>query len=217
MQAATRDVKAVIFDFGGVILNIAHKRTEEAFSRLGIENFVALYSQAMQVSLFDKLEKGLIAPTAFYDTIRQISGTAIPDRDLENAWNALLGDIPSSRIALLLKLKSRYRTFLLSNTNAIHYAVYHEQLRIIHGFNDFNELFERAYFSFQMGMKKPDAEIFERVLAENALDPATTLFIDDSILHIRGAAACGLQTRFLAPGEALTALFCPDTLDFLPG
>jgi len=209
-------MKAVIFDFGGVILNIDYKRTEEAFMRLGIENFVSLYSQAMQISLFDRLEKGLTDAAAFCDAIRQMSGSAIPDQDLTNAWNALLGDMPPGRIALLKKLKTRYRTFLLSNTNAIHYEVYLEELRNIHGFNDFNELFERAYFSFQMGMKKPDAKIFQRVIAENTLDPATTLFIDDSIQHIRGAAACGLQTRFLAPGTEVTDLFCPDTLAILP-
>lgn len=216
MIPSTNSLKNIIFDYGGVILNIDYHLTVKAFASLGIADFGTLYSQAVQNLLFDHLETGNMQPDAFCDAIRTLSNLPLTNPEIVTAWNAIILDMPAERIRLLENLKSRYRIFLLSNTNAIHYPVYLKELQDIYGYTDFNGLFEKAYFSFHMGMKKPDAEIFLHVLRENSLMPSETLFIDDSIQHIHGAGACGLPAFFLKPGMDIRSLFAPDTLDFIP-
>lgn len=205
-------IQNIIFDFGGVILNIDHLRPIEAFRKLGIPDFENLYSQAIQADLFDRLEKGTISPDAFRTSLKQICPIPLSDTLLDEAWNAILLDIPLFRIQLLEKLKTRYRTFLLSNSNQIHYDVYLETLRSTSGHPDFDALFEKAYFSFNMGMRKPDAEIFKFVLHTHHLIPEETLFIDDSIQHIQGAQQCGLKTYWLQAPVGMTDIFDPETL-----
>ncbi len=198
-------INNILFDFGGVILNINHKLTEDAFRELGIENFEQLYSQAVQNQLFDKLEKGQISPGEFREEIRKIY--YLTDPQIDKAWNAILLDIPEERIKVLEAVKNNYRTFLLSNSNAIHYDVYMAELKEKYGYEDFSPLFEKVYFSFQIGKRKPDNEIFEFVLKENNLIPEETLFIEDSIQHIKSAAGLGIQTYLLEPNEEISGLF----------
>jgi len=199
------DIKNIIFDFGGVILNIDHELTEEAFRKLGINDFDKLYSKAIQSNLFDDLEKGTISADNFIKEIKKIIN--VSESDIVNAWNAILLDIPKERIEILKKVKNNYRTFLLSNTNIIHYEKYVADLEKVFGHKDFSPLFEKSYFSYQVGMRKPNKEIFEYVLLQNGLKPEETLFIDDSIQHIHGAEKTGIKTYFLKAGEDISVLF----------
>ena len=126
---------------------------------------------------------------------------------IKKAWNAIILTMPEHRIRLLEQVRKNYRIFLLSNTNVIHYEVYTKQLRDVFGYKGFNELFEKAYLSFQIGMKKPDLEFFELVLSENKLNASETLFIDDSIQQVQGAEKAGLITYHLAGNKDITELF----------
>ncbi|GEM_PF-25681 len=199
-------IKNIIFDYGGVILNIDYNRTVKAFKNLGFLEFDQLYSKAIQTDLFDKLEKGLITAEDFYGQIRLITGPPLKDQQIETAWNAIILDMPPDRIQLLEKVKKHYRIFLLSNTNEIHNKLYSRLLLENYGYT-FEDLFEKAYFSYQIGMIKPDPAIFERVLRDNGLGSRETLFIDDSIQHIRGAEKTGIHTFFLGEGTEITSLF----------
>lgn len=207
-------VKNIIFDYGGVILNIDYQKTVDAFRNLGLNDFDRLYSQALQVDLFDRLEKGLLTPADFYHSIRDISGLNLPDSRIEEAWNSIILDMPPHRISLLEKVRRHYRIFLLSNTNEIHCRVYTAQLKEKYGYGDFSELFEKVYFSFRIGMKKPDPVIFQLVLTENNLNPVETLFIDDSVQHIKAAELSGLKTCFLEDYKEVSDLFTKDGLLF---
>ncbi|MCF8297173.1 MAG: HAD family phosphatase [Saprospiraceae bacterium] len=202
-------IKNIIFDFGGVIYDIDFKLSNIKFKKFGINNLEELYFQAQESKLFEKLEKSEISASDFCEEIRKISGKKISDDKIFSAWNALLIGYKIERIELLESIKKNYRTFLLSNTNIIHYEHYLAQLQNQFGHKDFSELFEKAYFSHQIKMKKPDKEIYEFVLSENNLKAEETLFIDDSKVNIEAAGKLGIQTYLLnvEMGEKVVSLF----------
>lgn len=190
-------IKNIIFDLGGVLLNINYQSTAKAFEKLGIQNFELLYSQAMQSTLFDDLEIGAISPEEFRNTIRLKSGLNLSDTDINNAWNAMLLDLPKSRIDLLMKVRNHYKIFLLSNTNEIHLKAYTKNLQLEHGISGLNELFDKEYFSHCIHLRKPNAAIYNYVLKNQNIIAADTLFIDDSIQHVQGALNVGLNALHL--------------------
>ncbi|MGM0498199.1 MAG: HAD family hydrolase [Bacteroidota bacterium] len=201
-------IKNLIFDLGGVILNIAPEKTVQKMKQLGIENFEQLYSQLKQNETFDLLEKGEISENQFVEEILKHVSEPIEKEDIIDAWNELLLDFPREHIELLdqLNKSTRFRTFLLSNTNSIHKKEYNQDL-----FNRFSkrleDLFEKAYFSHEIAMRKPDAEIFQHVLDREKLEPSETLFIDDSLENIAAASSLGLETYQIKDGISITDLF----------
>ena len=202
-------VETIIFDLGGVLLNIDYYLTQKAFEQLGVLHFDQAYSQAKQSSLFDDLEIGKLNPDQFRDEARRILAPGLTNKQIDSAWNAMLLDLPVIRVQMLKNIRNKYRTFLLSNTNQIHYEAYTKYLEQAHGFVDFAELMEKQYLSFQIGLRKPNADCFQLILDENKLNPNTTLFIDDSIQHVEGAKAVGLQAYHLnvLKGEKVEDLF----------
>ncbi|MDR4987474.1 MAG: hypothetical protein RG741_01385 [Bacteroidales bacterium] len=113
-------VKNIIFDLGGVLLNIDYGLTIAAFKKLGVEDFDGFFTQAAQHKVFDRFDTGHVTPGEFRDRLRRLSGLNLSDRQIDDAWNAMLLDMPADRIKLLQKVRRNYRIFLLSNTNAIH-------------------------------------------------------------------------------------------------
>lgn len=200
-------IRNIIFDLGGVILNLDYNRTTEAFKQLGITEFEHLYSQAKQKHLFDEYEKGLISSDAFRSEMITLLESRPAPHEIDRAWNAMLLDLPPERLDLLQKLKDKYRLFLLSNTNEIHISAYSEYLRQTFGFADLSHIFEKEYYSYRVGKRKPDREIFEMVLAENNLQPKETLFIDDSVQHVEGARLTGIRAYHLQPPQTILHLF----------
>jgi len=199
--------KNIIFDLGGVILNIDYNLSVEAFKKLGLHNFAEHFSQAQQKQLFDVYEKGLLSSDDFRSEIKKQLGDHVTVHQIDDAWNALLQDLPKERLHLLQKLKNTHRTFLLSNTNEIHITEFEKYLNKNFGLPDLSAHFEKVYLSYKVGMRKPDAEIFELVLEENKLNPSETLFIDDSIQHIESAQKIGIQTHWLQKPHTIIDLF----------
>ncbi len=196
-------IKHIIFDLGGVLLNIDYKRTETAFIEAGITNFPALYSQMQQTDLFDRFEMGLIPADEFISGLQQVSNTAVTAPQIVHAWNAMILDYPVRRLQILQQLRLYYDLFLLSNTNEIHEAAFNELLLRTHGLPNIGVFFDKVYLSHRVGLRKPMAAIFERVLTENGLAPEETLFIDDSPQHIAAAKELGIQTIFLEKGMTI--------------
>jgi glucose-1-phosphatase len=190
-------VKNIIFDLGGVLINIDYKATENAFKNAGIRNFDELFSQAKQTRLFDNLEKGLVDEVTFKDGLRLLSNVNLSDKAIDDAWNAMLLDFPKHRVDLLQKVRNNYKTFLLSNTNELHIPAFENLIEKEYGISDFSSLFDKLYYSCRVQMRKPDKEIFELVIQENNLNPQETLFIDDSIQHVQGAQSVGLNAVHL--------------------
>ena len=197
-------IDAIVFDFGGVLLDIDFSKTIKAFEELGVASFTEQYSAHIQAPLFRELETGSIEPSFFRNGLRNLLGKAISDEELDQAWNALLLDFPSSRVELLRKAAKNYRLFLLSNTNIIHYQKYNTEFNSNYGIN-LDDLFEKAYWSFQIGMRKPDSEIYDYVIKSSNLNPAQTLFIDDSLVNINAAIERGITSYHLT--QDVTELF----------
>ena len=199
--------KNIIFDFGGVIIKVDYHRLVNAFIKLGVKDFDKLYSQANQGKLFDDFEKGLLSADEFRKRLKSISNVPLTDEQIDDAWNAILINLPAENIELLRQLKTHYRLFLLSNTNEIHEKAFTEMMVHDFGKNVLPDVFEGIYFSHRVHKRKPDAEIFEQVLKENNLSASETLFIDDSPQHIEGAKQLGFQTLLLEKGKTISDIF----------
>ncbi len=205
-QLNPQKYKNIVFDWGGVLINIDYHATIKAFKDYGIDDFDHHYAQAQQRELFDQLEIGAISPDAFRKGIRKEFGDFITDQQIDSAWGAMLLDIPSHRIEILKAIRKKYRIFLLSNTNLIHEEQLVDGLNASLGF-EFFSLFEKVYLSHRVGMRKPHTNIFELVLRENGLKREETLFIDDSEQHVDGAAKAGLDAFYLQPGMETSEIF----------
>ncbi|HEY8688969.1 MAG TPA: HAD family phosphatase [Chitinophagaceae bacterium] len=201
-----QNIKAIIFDFGGVILNIDYNKTDKAFKDLGIKNFDEMYSQKNANPLFHDLEEGKINEEEFYDAFRKSSHVELTDEQIKTAWNAMLLKYREEALHTLKVIKQKYKLYLLSNTNIIHHTAFNKiyQDQIYHGL--LNDYFDKAYYSHEISHRKPGKEVYEYVLKENNLSPSETLFIDDSIQNINAAKALGLQTIFLEEGMMLQDL-----------
>lgn len=196
-------IKNIIFDLGGVILNIDYKLSQVAFEALGIPNFEEMYSKFKQNNLFDELETGQITGTAFIEAIKLQSKLPLHESDILNAWNAMLLDFPLRRLQILQQLQLHFNTYLLSNTNEIHEKEFNARLQQTCGYPTLAVFFDKIYLSHRIGMRKPNQEVFEKILQDNHLKANETLFIDDSLQHIEGAMRVGLRTIHLKDGMTM--------------
>ena len=205
-------IKNIIFDLGGVILNIDYNKTSQAFKDLGFTNFDEFYSQKEQTSLFNDLETGKINESQFISKI-QIQQCDISDLQIIDAWNAMLLDLPKVRIQLINSLSKKYRVFLLSNTNSIHLNSFMTTIQTEYGSDILTPSFEKVYLSHEIGLRKPNIDCFQFVLKDQNLNASETLFLDDSIQHVEGAQKCGIRTSFVdvKNGMDIINLF-PDTV-----
>jgi putative hydrolase of the HAD superfamily len=197
-------IKNIIFDYGAVIFDIDHQLTIQAFKGLGLQAENDFFGHLTQNPIFDLFEKGEITAIEFRNSIRKLIPTPLTDNAIDEAWNKMLLGIPSGNLEILLLAKNNYRTFLLSNNNAIHYDWILKYLlaefQLINGMADY---FEKDYYSHLMGMRKPNADIFEFVLQANELNKSETLFIDDSPQHIATAKQLGLHTHLMLKEDQL--------------
>lgn len=206
------NVKHIIFDLGGVLLNIDYSLTEKAFRERGIEHFSTIYSQLQQTPIFDDFETGKINDETFIHAMQEAAGFTITKEQVVSAWNAMLLDFPLRRLQILQQLRNYHDLFLLSNTNSIHEVAFNDILMREHQIPNLGVFFDRVYLSHRIGLRKPTKEIFSHVLEQNNLLPEHTLFIDDSPQHIEGAKTLGMQTIYLKKGMTIEEhVFKPKT------
>ena len=187
-------IDTIIFDFGDVFINLDKEATPADLKKLGLEKWSSEID-----SLNFNFEKGLITRTDFLLGINKLVPNATQVEVLE-AWNGVLLDFPMYRLEFLEKLSKKYKLFLLSNTDSIHINHFKEK----NGdefYNRFYNCFEKVYFSYDLGMRKPDEEIYNFVIKENNLNPKSTLFVDDNFDNIKGAKKTGLQVWHLLKGK----------------
>ena len=200
-------IKNIIFDFGGVILDIYPMQTLIALQELGFKDINRFEDQEFQANIIGKFERGIISPETFRNKVREFMQIKVCNQDLDDAWNALLFDIPEKRIRVLEEVKKNYSIYLLSNSNEIHFDMYLRDLQLRFGYHNFDLLFDKAYFSFDLHLNKPNPEIFEFVLDQHKMVPDQTLFIDDTLQHIETARSLGLHTYHLVKPEKVRDLF----------
>lgn len=199
-----QNIKNIIFDYGNVIFEIDFQKSEQAFKDIGIPDTTTFFTHKVQNELFDQLDMGLITAAEFRDEVRRISGEYdLSDDDITNAWNALLIGVAEGNHEVLMEMKNKYRTFLLSNNNEIHYSYIMRYLKENFELEDNSSFFEKDYYSHLMGMRKPNVDIFEFVLNTHDLVPQETLFIDDSPQHLVTAEKLGMKTALVERPEPL--------------
>jgi putative hydrolase of the HAD superfamily len=203
----TNSVKNIIFDFGGVIIPIDIMAFADGLKNLGCTDVQGLHESLLEQQVYMRFEKGQLSPIEYRDMLRTGLNNHVPDEKLDEVWNLIIGKIPPHRIAFLEKLRPAYRTFLLSNTNKIHYDFYQGQFREMYGYPSLDSLFEKAYYSFQIGLYKPYPEIFEFVLRDSGLRPEETVFVDDYTENILAAQKLGFQVIHLVEGMEVADLF----------
>lgn len=196
------DIKAVVFDFGNVIINIDLEKTFQAFSDLTFKSVERIRSLFAESDIFRKYETGFYSDDEFRDVVRQTLSYPLNDQEIDEAWNALLLDVPPERLAYLENLRFRYPVYLLSNTNAIHIEKCQQYFRNRYRIPDFRKLFTQAFFSYEMGLWKPDYKIYQKVLEETGYPPSEVLFLDDNADNIEAAKDMGIQTIKINPPES---------------
>lgn len=208
-----KEVKAIILDLGGVILNIDYQRTIRAFELLlgNGANFETFYTQARQTIVFDLFEKGQISAATFRSELKKILGHQITDQEIDTAWNAMLLDLPAERLTFVSELRKKYPVYLLSNTNEIHFHAFRKNLEETFGKPSILEdFFDKTYYSHLIKERKPTAAAFNYVLNDNQLNANEVVFVDDSAQHIEGAMSLGIDARLLV-NTSLSTL-CQDLL-----
>jgi glucose-1-phosphatase len=198
-------VKNIIFDLGGVLLNLDVAQTRDAFIKLGLTQIDELFRIGHAASFFKDYEVGTISDEEFVEKARQLSLPGTTNNQVTDAWNVMLLDFPVERVQLLDRLKSKYRLFLFSNTNAIHLKAFHKSYQDVYG-KAMDDLFEKAYYSHVISQRKPDVAAFEYVINDSKLNAAETLFIDDALVNVEGAREAGLQAIHLTDGKTVLDL-----------
>ena len=185
-------IKNIIFDWGGVLIHLDKRRCTEAFSQLGIavdDELTNPYGQRADLMDF---EKGLMTVSEFHDTVRRVYGAQLTDEQIDEAWNALLLDIPNYKLDKLLELKQHYHLYLLSNTNALHW----EEGRKRFDYKGYKaeDFFDQIFLSNEIHELKPSSEAFLEVVRLASIKPEETLFVDDLQASCDAAAVLGFHT-----------------------
>lgn len=198
----TENITTIIFDFGGVLINLDLDRCIKQFKALGVQNFEENLSNFGQKGFFLQFEKGEIGVPEFCENVRKLAALPLTDQQIIDAWCLFLVDIPDYKIELLLELKKKYRLLLLSNTNPLHIDI-----SAVNEFARFGlkleDVFDKCYYSYEMKMAKPDAEIFEALLTDAGVKPEECLFLDDGQKNIDQATKLGIQSYLVDVKEDL--------------
>ena len=199
-------ISNLIFDFGGVLIDIDYDAVTEAFQDIGLKDVRAFYQHENHSKLVEDFEQGLISPDTFRDSIIKDIGTNISYLKFDKAWNSILKYVPSNRVELLKKLAGSYNLFLRINTTIIHYNKYISDFKAHHGI-ELRSLFKKSYFSHEIKLRKPDPEIFEYVIEDAGIEKKYSLFIDDSEKNIEISERVGIPAFYKPQHEELTKFF----------
>ncbi len=200
LEEIIKPYKIIIFDLGGVLIDLKYEDTITAFKKLGSENFDEVYSQSLQTGLFDKYETGQISSQHFVNKIKESLNLNASPNQIVAAWNEMIKDFQPDKMRFVKQLKSTHTTALLSNTNDIHIDCVNRRLKKITT-DTLEELFHFTFLSQEIKMRKPNKETFLWVCEKMSVKPEDVIFIDDSVQHIEGAREAGLNTYFFPQNE----------------
>ena len=200
------ELKNIVFDLGGVLLNIDYNKTESSFKELGFANFNEMYSQYSADMLFSDLETGKSTNDNFYRRLEEAGKGNVSQEQIMTAWNAMLLNFRVPSLQFLEELSKKYRLYLLSNTNAIHLAAFNAIFQKETGKDSLDAYFTKAYYSNKIGLRKHNEDVFEFVLKDAHIKAEETLFIDDSFNNIETAKKLGFKTHLLLPAEKIEDL-----------
>ena len=198
--------KNLIFDLGNVIIDIDYATTVSEFQKLAVVDFKEVVSYTSQHRIFDLFETGKISTQQFRDELKKFLKPGTSDEQIDNAWNAILIDYPQPKFELLKELKTKYKTFALSNINEIHVEAIHQAVKNRFDKSEFKSYFHTVYYSNEMGYRKPDKEIYKMLIEKENLNVAETFFVDDKAENIETAISLGLKAFHLKQPSELFGL-----------
>jgi putative hydrolase of the HAD superfamily len=205
-MSVLKNIHAIVFDIGNVLIDIDYEVMVSEFAKIANTDFRRIVTYSHQDRFFDQYEKGQISSSEFRDALRRYLKPRVTNEEIDTAWNSILIHYPPAKFELLKKLRKQYMVFALSNINALHAAAIDVHVQNQFGAEDMRSYFDHAYYSHEMGHRKPEKEIYQMVLDQQALDPAHTLFIDDKLENTNAAAALGIQVHHLTDRDALVSL-----------
>ena len=198
-----KNINTIIFDFGGVLLNLNMNACLTAFANLGCNTIDKYLDHYKQNGLFLDFEEGKISTADFFVELQKIVSNNVSMQDLEKAYLSFLGDIPQYKLDLILKLRKNYRVLMLSNINSFIY----EYSQRVYFANKINDYFDKTYLSYKVGVCKPDKRIFDYMINDSNLEPKHCFFIDDGEKNIQTAKTLGFATYLAKPNEDFSDLF----------
>ncbi|MBP9017193.1 MAG: HAD family phosphatase [Paludibacteraceae bacterium] len=204
-----KNISALIFDFGGVLINLSRQRCIDSFRTLGVRELEKYLDDFNQSGFFLKLEQGKISPEQFRNEVRKLTDQTLTDEQIDRAFCSFLLDIPEEKLKLLLDLRKRFKIYLLSNTNLIHMNFCRAQHFHFNGYS-MDDFFDKCYLSYELGLTKPDIRVFNAVIDDIGLAPQQCLFLDDGLKNIEQAQKTGLQTYWVKQEEDLSFLLQPE-------
>ena len=193
-------IKNIMFDLGGVIMDIEKERCVAAFDRLGLRDAASFFGEYSQKGPFLRLEEGTMTVDDFHQAMRAEIDGDVTDAEIASAFCQFLIGIPAGRLADLRRLRERHAVYLLSNTNPIMWGSMIRDEFIREGCSR-EDYFDGMVTSFEAKALKPDEKIFRFAAQKFGIDPCETIFIDDSQSNLDAAAALGFETLHVAPGE----------------
>ena len=205
-----KNITTLIFDFGGVLIDLDINQCILNFNRLGLENVEQYLNNFAQSGFFMQLEKGQISAAEFRNETRKLTPNKLTDTQIDEAWCSFLLEIPEEKLEMLIELRKKFRVVLLSNTNIIHFPN-SEKLLFTNKGRQLSEYFDRCYLSYEMKMAKPDLQIFKNILASENVQPNECLFLDDGLKNTLQAQKLGIQTYLVNEHEDLSFLLQPET------
>jgi len=202
-------IKNLIFDLGGVILDLSIDKSMQQFAALSGLDKKKVDEIYTTTPGFEIYERGLMNDTDFRNFVREVFSVKSTDEQIDVCWNAMLLGLPLNKLNLMERLKKDFSVYLLSNTNNIHLNFINQIM--LPGITDnghvLDSYFHRAYYSHVMKKRKPNADIFEQVLNENSLMAHETLFLDDNLANIEGAKKLGIQTVHVVTPDLILDYF----------
>jgi len=205
-----KNITTLIFDFGGVLIDLDINQCILNFNRLGLENVEQYLNNFAQSGFFMQLEKGQISAVEFRNEIRKLTPNELTDAQIDEAWCSFLLEVPEEKLEMLIELRKKFRVLLLSNTNIIHFPN-SEKLLFTNKGRQLSEYFDKCYLSYEMKMAKPDLQIFKNILASENVQPNECLFLDDGLKNTLQAQKLGIQTYLVNEHEDLSFLLQPET------
>ncbi len=200
-----KHIANIIFDIGDVLIDIDYDRMDAEFEKLAHVDFKNIVSKSSQTKLFDEFERGEVDAEGFREGIRKYLKEDVSDEEIDAAWNSLIVNYPKEKFELLKDLKKKYRVLALSNINPIHLEKLNKDAKEQLGVDLFSDFFHKAYYSHELGSRKPEPDIYEWVLNEEEIVPEETLFIDDKPDNVKEAVVYGIQGFHLKERDKLIA------------
>lgn len=194
------EIKNLLFDLGGVIMDIKRENCVRAFEALGMSGANDLLGEYSQKGAFLLLEEGTITPEQFREEIRKNISGDVTDEDIDKAFCKFLLGIPPHRLGALEDLRKHYKIYMLSNTNPIMVNSDIKHYFRVCG-KELEDYFDGLVLSYEAKSIKPDLRIFEYAKSHLGIVPEETLFLDDSQKNLDAAAQLGFNVALVAPGD----------------